>query len=441
MSDLPGTLDAVGMNNRQRRAAKARRRASQGNRQQPPRTEDAWTSREFRIGVASLALRQLVLGWAGGRRSMIDAEQFRRQPEEHRILAVDDQLGFLVRHTFAHGWTPLDLHEVSRRKLDRAVVDHLMAVVMQESTGWLDQEWTAQLRRLSSAKASGSISWARRMQLSWPAAEHALIELLVLLAALPSVERVLPAPGSPPAMRRDTRGVDDDVLRKVRALLAKAESTQFTEEAEALTAKAQQLMTEHSITHTLAAASQAQRPVAVARRVWLDAPYVDAKSLLVDAVARSNHCASVLASRWGFVTLVGHDNDLDTVELLATSLLVQASRAMTATGSHVTRTGRSRTRSFRHSFLVAYASRIGERLQRSASDAESSADADRGGSLLPVLAARDDAVHEAMAAMFPELTQKQFTVSDLAGWGAGRAAADLAQFDVREAIGEQERAG
>jgi hypothetical protein len=46
-----------------------------------------------------------------------------------------------------------------------------------------------------------------------------------------------------------------------------------------------------------------------------------------------------------------------------------------------------------------------------------------------------------MAAMFPELTQKQFTVSDLAGWGAGRAAADLAQFDVREAIGEQERAG
>src|SRR5881396_1878455 len=116
MSDLPGRLDAVGMNNRQRRAAKARRRASQGNRQQPPRTEDAWTSREFRIGAASLTLRRLVLGWARGRRSMIDAEQFRRQPEEYRILAVDDQLGSLVRHTFAHGWTPLDLHEVSRRK-------------------------------------------------------------------------------------------------------------------------------------------------------------------------------------------------------------------------------------------------------------------------------------------------------------------------------------
>ena len=37
------------------------------------------------------------------------------------------------------------------------------------------------------------------------------------------------------------------MLERVRALLAKAESTTFPEEADALTAKAQQLMTRHAL--------------------------------------------------------------------------------------------------------------------------------------------------------------------------------------------------
>lgn len=55
-------------------------------------------------------------------------------------------------------------------------------------------------------------------------------------------------------------------------------------------------------------------------------------------------------------------SDLDAVELLFTSLLVQATTAMLAAGSRQDAHGRSRTRSFRQSFLAAYAQRIGERL-------------------------------------------------------------------------------
>ena len=62
------------------------------------------------------------------------------------------------------------------------------------------------------------------------------------------------------------------------------------------------------------------------------------------------------------MTVVAHADDLDAIDMLFTSLLVQATRAMLAKGPHEDRFGRSRTRSFRQSFLVAFAGRIHERL-------------------------------------------------------------------------------
>jgi hypothetical protein len=200
-------------------------------------------------------------------------------------------------------------------------------------------------------------------------------------------------------------------------------------------------MTRHAIERTLADAAEPAQRTPVVRRLWLDAPYTSAKAMLVGAVARSNHCSSVRIVGFDFVTLVGFERDLAGVELLSTSLLVQATRAMTASGAQVGRYGQSRTRSFRRSFLIAYATRIGERLRESAAGAESAADAESGGALVPVLAARDGAVDDAVAAMFPELTHTRVSVSNAAGWGAGRAAADLARFDAYPGIGPVERAG
>ena len=44
---------------------------------------------------------------------------------------------------------------------------------------------------------------------------------------------------------------------------------------------------------------------------------------LVQAVSRPNHCHAVWAERLGLVTVVGRETDLDLVELLTTSPLVQ----------------------------------------------------------------------------------------------------------------------
>jgi hypothetical protein len=227
--------------------------------------------------------------------------------------------------------------------------------------------------------------------------------------------------------------VDERMLAKVRALLAKAESTEFDEEAEALSAKAQQLMTEHAIDRAMAESGGPAGPIPIVRRLWLDAPYVDAKAALVNAVANHNR-ARCVRSRLGYVTLIGFPSDLDAIELLSTSLLVQATRAMRLAGRQVSRAGTSRTRSFRRAFLLAYGRRIGERMGEVAAGAESQADTARGGSLLPVLAAREQVVSDYLDEVFPNLVRSCVSVSNAAGWGAGRAAADLAELNPNAAI-------
>ena len=73
------------------------------------------------------------------------------------------------------------------------------------------------------------------------------------------------------------------------------------------------------------------------------------------------------------MTVVGFPADLNAVELLFTSLLVQANTAMLRAGGKKDEFGRSRTRAFRQSFLVSYAIRIGERLEEATAHATAEA--------------------------------------------------------------------
>jgi hypothetical protein len=144
----------------------------------------------------------------------------------------------------------------------------------------------------------------------------------------------------------------------------------------------------------------------------------------------------ILHKPLGLSSVVGFPSDLNAVELLFTSLLVQATTAMLAAGSRQDAHGRSRTRSFRQSFLAAYAQRSGERLTEATGNAERQAAADSpGGNLLPVLAARSRVVDEAFEAMFPGSTKfSAGSVSNREGWFAGRAAADLATLQSRHEV-------
>jgi hypothetical protein len=225
------------------------------------------------------------------------------------------------------------------------------------------------------------------------------------------------------------------MLDRVRALLAKAESTDFPEEAETYTAKAQQLMARYSIDQALLCAQVGGADKPSLRRIGVDNPYEVPKSLLLQVVAEANRCRTVWHKRFGLTTVVGFPADLDLTELLFASLLVQATRAMTALKPRPDRYGRNTVRSFRQSFLTAYALRIGERLTAATAETDREVATSVGGqNLLPVLAARSAAVDDAFTKQFPELIQQTMSISNREGWASGRAAADLALLEGRQAV-------
>jgi hypothetical protein len=195
-----------------------------------------------------------------------------------------------------------------------------------------------------------------------------------------------------------------------------------------LTAKAQELMARHSIDEAVAQGSPGgHREKPVARRVAVDDPYAKAKSSLLAAIASANGVRAVWDDEQALMTLVGFGSDLDGVDVLFTSLLMQASRAMLAKGRVRDTRGHSRTRSFRQSFLLAYAQRIHERLVMAAHQARHDAEHDLGRNLLPVLAGRSDDVDDYTAELFPHLSRSsRATATNPEGWLAGRASAETA---------------
>jgi hypothetical protein len=219
---------------------------------------------------------------------------------------------------------------------------------------------------------------------------------------------------------------------RVRALLIKAESTTFPEEAEALTAKAQQLMAKYAIDQLAIDIERGATggPSGVESREFsLDESYASPKSMLLGSVAHANRCNAVWSGYRKVATVFGLPSDLDAVELLFTSLLTQATTAMLAAsppGAHG-----SSVRSFRHSFLIAYASRIGQRLDEVARQATEEAVASHGGDesdLMPVLLRNEQAVAKAVAEAFPRLHSRRLSISNGRGFQAGTAAADRADL-------------
>lgn len=223
------------------------------------------------------------------------------------------------------------------------------------------------------------------------------------------------------------------MLTRIRALLAKAEATDFPEEAESLTGKAQELMARHSIDEALLAAGAPAGEIPMAWRIGVDSPYEQAKAILLDAVATANRCRSVWNEPFGFSTVVGFETDLEAVELLYTSLLVQGTAAMTKAearlhaGKGARGAARKRTRTFRQSFLAAYAHAMGARLE-AATEAQVSEAREADGGLLPVLASREVAVSAATERLFPETVSTRLRgVSDVEGWRQGTRAAEQAR--------------
>jgi len=404
----------MGVKNRQRRAAKRRereRRSKRGN---------AWAfrpagshSHQHRAGVderglaAAAVLRALAGIEADGSATTAYARLLTgpESPVAPWAVAetVEGMLSRAVPAVVRGGWAPADLGEVVRRRLTTRhlplLAQLLVAEAEQHPPERVATAWRAELSALGPAAA---------VDLRTAAGLELALGMCALLGTLPRIAEMIPPPGARFGGHGPTTGTDAKLLARVRSLLAKAESTEFSEEAEALSAKAQELISRYALDRLVADSGREQAGgQVVSRRLWIDPPYVFPKALLIDEVASANRCQSVVAERLGFTTVMGTTSDLDAVKLLVTSLLVQANSAMLRCGSYADRRGNSRTTSFRRSFLIAYATRIGERLRAATEEAAQSTG--RAGELVPVLQRHAEQVDAVRERLFPNLVHERPT--------------------------------
>jgi hypothetical protein len=237
--------------------------------------------------------------------------------------------------------------------------------------------------------------------------------------------------------------IPDAIAERITALLDKAESTSYPEEADAFLAKAQQLMARHAIDEAMLDAARGSQDEIAQIDLVIAAPYASAKSVLLGAVAAANRCRVVSATRPNgrvLCTMVGFDTDIRHARSLYLSLSHQAVRFMLDAPLPPGDTPRR----FRHSFLLAYAQRIGERLREADRAARREAEAEERShageaSVSLVMASREARVDRALDEAFPRLRTRRIQSSSGGGHRSGRAAADRSSLD-RPSVGGGVRA-
>jgi hypothetical protein len=395
---------------------------------------DAWLSELLRHGALSDA----------GVAQELAVTLATRDPSVDAQGTVTDALLTALEETWERGWQPGDVVHVARREATAGSVSLVVALIGEharrsDAVHRAPDVWVEQLSELG-ALAPGDpavvSAWHRAERRAPAEAWRIVLQLAGVLHAALRIDAVVPPPSRwGPRRTRPAEHPppgDDRALRRIRGLLAKAESTDFPDEAESLTAKAQELMTRHAIDAALldAEPSPTDARAVGTRRVHVQDPYVRAKMQLLAAVAEANGVRVVWYSGLGIANLVGVRSDVAVVELLFTSLLLQVAHALSA--AERTSGRASASRSFRRAFLLGYAHRIGERLQAARRSATAEAAAEHDVDLLPVLRSRQAAVEERVAELFPRVRATRSRASvEAGGWFAGREAAERADVGPR----------
>lgn len=339
----------------------------------------------------------------------------------------------VLSEIFERGWQPAELIHVMKRRLDKYAIPLLEALIGSHSRRTLaltnaPEEWRGQLRYLAIDPSTDLVHYRKFSRVDPRSFWLNLFRLLAQLRLVPSMTVIAPPPSQWSVHRSATSSHRPDIkiLNKIRALLAKAESSTFSEESDTFAAKAQELMTRYAIDNAVVDAAEGSSldAMVVTRRITVDNPYADAKMELLSSVATTNSAKTVWYKKFGLISITGMPVDLDLCELLYTSLLVQSARAL----DHVGTDPASRSRGFRRAFLLGYAWRIRERLAEARARADRSAGETYGSSLVPILAERDRAVTSVFEELFPKLGTVKISVSDRRGVSQGRKAAERADL-------------
>lgn len=247
-----------------------------------------------------------------------------------------------------------------------------------------------------------------------------------------------------------------DVAAKVAALLRKAESTEFPDEADALTAKAHALMAKHRIDAAMVAATTGivSGGGIVRHAFGITGSYGPRKVALAHAVARATGCQAVsadygaankAAAGWRYgLEVFGTQDDVSWCESLYNSLVTQMDDRIARDTKRLGYAGGTGRR-YGTSFVMGFTAEVTERLKavNAAAQQEAQSAAPGSPSVAVVLASKAKRVEDELARVYPDLgVRKQSAVTSYEGVQAGReagASATIARGSVapstRKAIG------
>jgi Protein of unknown function (DUF2786) len=197
------------------------------------------------------------------------------------------------------------------------------------------------------------------------------------------------------------------LLERVRKLLAKAEAEGVTPaEAEALTAKAAELMARYGIDRALLAAAQPATDQPANRKIDIGNPWAQVKAHLLGGLASALRCSCVQLPRTrtgaaARLHLFGYACDLERTEILYTSLLVQMAHGLLAAPVPA---GVRSVRAWRRSWLLGYVSAVVARVHAAEDRAAAAAGGQQaagGKSAALVLADRSLVIRQQCAQAYP----------------------------------------
>src|SRR6516165_12266284 len=197
----------------------------------------------------------------------------------------------------------------------------------------------------------------------------------------------------------------DALLGRVRKLLVKAEADGVTHaEAQALTAKAAELMAKYGIDRALLAARRPETDHPADRVIDIGNPWGRVQAHLLCGLAAALRCQCVILPRTGpgsRIHVFGFASDIERTDVLYTSLLIQMWQGLAA--AHPPAWAQS-ARAWRRSWLLGFATAVVARVRaaelgaaRRAADTVTA----NGRSAALVLADRTEVIDAALRAAYP----------------------------------------
>jgi Protein of unknown function (DUF2786) len=211
------------------------------------------------------------------------------------------------------------------------------------------------------------------------------------------------------------------LLDRVRKLLTKAEADGVTAaEAQALTAKAAELMAKYGIDRALLAARRPETDHPGDRKVDIDNPWARVQAHLLCGVAAAMRCQCVLLPRpdpGTRIHIFGFASDIERTDVLYTSLLLQMWQGLGT--AQIPGWSRS-PRAWRRSWLLGFISAVVSRVRAAEQDATARATspAAEGERMTLVLADRRQVIMRNIEHAYPVTRKTQMTYSG-SGYGAG----------------------